>query len=229
MRIALLEDDTLLAKVIRNWLVSAGHDCQIYAKGHTLIRTLGRETFDLIIIDWMLPDISGIEVLRWIRRHINWRIPVLFVTARDSEADIVQALDEGADDYMPKPVKQLETLARINALGRRALPQGEPQGVLEFGQYKFDVDTGTAYLNGAPVELTRKEFELALFLFRSEGRVLSRGHMLESVWGQNPELNTRTVDTHVSRLRHKLELRPEHGWQLKAIYQHGYRLERSET
>jgi len=229
VRIALLEDDTLLAKVIRNWLVSAGHDCQIYGKGHTLIRVLARETFDLIIIDWMLPDISGIEVLRWIRGHINWRIPVLFITARDSEADIVEALNEGADDYMPKPVKQLETLARINALGRRALPQDEGQGVIEFGNYKFDLDTYTAYLNGAPVELTRKEFELALFLFRSEGRVLSRGHMLESVWGQNPELNTRTVDTHVSRIRHKLDLRPKHGWQLKAIYQHGYRLERFET
>lgn len=228
MRIALLEDDTLLAKVMRNWLVSAGHDCQIYGKGQALIRTLGRETFDLIILDWMLPDISGIEVLRWIRRHINWRIPVLFVTARDSEADIVQALNDGADDYMTKPVKQMETLARINALGRRALPPTE-QGVVEFGKYQFDLNTYTAYLNGEPVELTRKEFELAVFLFRSEGRILSRGHILESVWGQNPDLNTRTVDTHVSRLRQKLELRPEHGWQLKAIYQHGYRLEKAET
>jgi DNA-binding response OmpR family regulator len=99
---------------------------------------------------------------------------------------------------------------------------------LDFGQYRIDVNTRTVSLNNMPVDLTQKEFDLVLFLFRNAGRVLSRGHILESVWGRNPNLNTRTVDTHASRIRNKLDLKAEHGWQLKAVYQHGYRLEQSE-
>jgi two-component system response regulator RegX3 len=129
---------------------------------------------------------------------------------------------------MIKPVKRLELLARLKALSRRTIPQDDKQQVLEFGQYKLDLGTRKAFLNDVPIGLTQKEFDLVLFLFRYAGRVLSRGHILESVWGRNPDLNTRTVDTHISRIRSKLDLRPEHGWQLKAVYQHGYRLEPSE-
>jgi DNA-binding response OmpR family regulator len=176
----------------------------------------------------MLPDTDGIQVLRWIREHIDWPIPVLFVTGKDQEADIVQALNQGADDYMTKPIKKLEMLARLRAVSRRVMPQEENQQVLEFGKYRIDVSTRTVFLNNVPVDLTQKEFDLVLFLFRNAGRVLSRGHILESVWGRNPNLNTRTVDTHASRIRNKLDLKAEHGWQLKAVYQHGYRLEQSE-
>ena len=228
MRIALLEDDPLLAKMMHAWLVEAGYDCQVFGLGKMLIYHLCQDTFDLIVLDWMLPDTDGIEVLRWIREHIDWPIPVLFETGRDEEADIVLALEQGADDYMIKPVKRLELLARIKALSRRTIPQDDQQQVLEFGQYKFDRGTHTVFLNEVPIGLTQREFDLAVFLFRCAGRVLSRGHILESVWGRNPNLNTRTVDTHISRIRSKLDLRPEHGWQLKAIYQHGYRLEPSE-
>jgi DNA-binding response OmpR family regulator len=224
LRIALLEDDPVQAQLIATWLTQEGHDCQVFDRGKSLIYHLRQDTFDLLVVDWMLPDIEGIEVLRWVRAHIDWPIPVLFVTGRDEEADIVEALNAGADDYMIKPVKRLELLARIGAISRRALPQ-DNQPVLEFGHYRLDLTTHTAYLNETPVDLTQREFELVLFLFRCAGRVLSRGHILESVWGRNPNLNTRTVDTHISRIRQKLDLRPEHGWQLKAIYQHGYRLE----
>jgi DNA-binding response OmpR family regulator len=229
LRIALLEDDGLLAKMLQTWLTDVGHDCQIFGEGKQLIRRLNRDTFDLIIIDWMLPDVDGIYVLRWIREHIDWQIPVLFVTGKDEESDIVQALNGGADDYMTKPVKHLELLARIKAIGRRSLHQDNEQRVLEFGAYTIDLTKHKVYLDDAPIDLTQKEFDLVLFLFRSEGRVLSRGHILESVWGQSPDLNTRTVDTHVSRIRNKMDLKPEHGWQLKAIYQHGYRLERYDS
>jgi len=227
LRIALLEDDRLLAELMQAWIHEGGHECLLFGQGQALIRELGRDTFDLIILDWMLPDIDGIQVLRWIRGHIDWPIPVLFVTAKDAETNIVQALEEGADDYMTKPVKQLEMLARIKALGRRALPQEEEGRLLEFGCYRIDVNTRTVTLNNSPIDLTQKEFDLVLFLFRYAGRVLSRGHILESVWGRSPSLNTRTVDTHISRIRNKLNLKAEHGWQLKAVYQHGYRLEQS--
>lgn len=228
MRIALLEDDRAQAQMMQGWLQEAGHDCQVFGRGRYLIRELNRDTFDLIILDWVLPDIEGIEVLRWIREHIDWAIPVLFVTGKDTEADIVQALEQGADDYMTKPVKRLEMRARVKAVSRRAIPQDEGQRLLDFGRYRIDLGTRSVFLNGTPVELTQKEFDLVLFLFRYAGRVLSRGHILESVWGISPDLNTRTVDTHVSRIRNKLALKAVHGWQLKAVYQHGYRLEQTE-
>jgi len=229
LRIALLEDDPLLAKMMQGWVAEAGYDCQVFGLGKTFIYHLCQDTFDLLVLDWMLPDTDGIEVLRWIREHIDWPIPVLFVTGKDEERDIVLALEQGADDYMVKPVKRLELLARIKALGRRAIPQDDKQQVLDFGQYKCDLTVRKVYLNDNLIELTQKEFDLVLFLFRYAGRVVSRGHILESVWGRNPNLNTRTVDTHISRIRAKLELGPEHGWQLKAVYQHGYRLEQVDT
>lgn len=227
MRIALLEDDPSQAALIRMWLQDAEHDCQVFEQGKQLIRELGRDTYDVLILDWMLPDIEGIEVLRWIRQHIDWPIPILFVTGRDSEADIVSALELGADDYMSKPVKRLEMLARIKAVSRRAISKDEPQ--MSFGDYLIDTAARSVYLRGEPIELTQKEFDLVLFLFRCAGRVLSRGHILESVWGRSPDINTRTVDTHISRIRNKLALRADNGWQLKAVYQHGYRLEPSES
>lgn len=229
MRIALLEDDMIQSKLIHRWLTEVGHECQLFERGKALIRKLHQESFDLFILDWMLPDIDGIQVLSWIREHIDWPVPVLFVTGKDEEEDIVQALSQGADDYMIKPVKRLEMLARIQAISRRAILQDETLRILEFGDYKIDTVTHTVYLQDKPLELTQKEFDLVLFLFRNAGRVLSRGHILESVWGRNPDLNTRTVDTHISRIRNKLDLKAERGWQLKAIYQHGYRLEPSQN
>ncbi|NJN45769.1 MAG: response regulator transcription factor [Candidatus Competibacteraceae bacterium] len=228
MRIALLEDDALLAQLMNTWLAEAGHECAVFNTGKQFTHSLRRETFDVLVLDWMLPDTDGIQVLRWIREHIDWPIPVLFVTGRDEEADIVQALNQGADDYMTKPVKRLEMLARITAISRRTAPQ-DSKDILEFGRYRIDPNTRTVYLDDKPIELTEKEFELGLFLFRYACRVLSRGHILENVWGRNPDLNTRTVDTHISRIRHKLNLNAEYGWQLKAVYQHGYRLEQSES
>ncbi len=229
MRIALLEDDRSQAELMRGWLTDAGYDCKVFNQGKPLMRELSRDTYDLIILDWMLPDTDGIRVLAWIRERIDWPIPVLFVTGRDEEEDIVEALEQGADDYMTKPVKRLEALARIKAISRRAMPQDEGERILEFGRYTIDTTARTIAVDGEVVELTQKEFDLALFLFRCAGRVLSRGHILESVWGRSPDLNTRTVDTHVSRIRNKLDLRPEGGWQLKAVYQHGYRLEQIEA
>ncbi|HND98853.1 response regulator transcription factor [Plasticicumulans sp.] len=229
MRVALLEDDRPQAEMMRTWLVEAGHDVQVFVQGKALVRELGRDSYDLVVLDWMLPDIDGIQVLKWIREHVDWPMPVLFVTGKDEEDDIVQALDNGADDYMVKPVKRMEMLARLKAVSRRAIAQDEGQKILEFGVYTVDLTTRAVLLNGQPIELTQKEFDLTVLLFRGAGRVLSRGHILESVWGRSPDLNTRTVDTHVSRIRNKLDLRPEHGWQLKAVYQHGYRLEPVEV
>lgn len=228
MRVALLEDDKHQADVVQVWLQAVGHECQTFQTGETFKAGVLQSRFDIIMLDWILPDTDGIQVLQWVRAELDWPIPVIFVTQMDGEEHIVMALEKGADDYMTKPVKPLEMLARITALGRRAYPNAEQTETLEVGSYRLNMHSRTVDWAGEKVDLTHKEFDLSLFLFRNLGRLLSRGQILESVWGTTADLNTRTVDTHISRIRNKLGLVPEHGWKLSAVYQHGYRLERLE-
>jgi DNA-binding response OmpR family regulator len=227
MRIALLEDEPDQADLVCAWLTAAGHSCHVYALGKDLVREAQRETFDLFLLDWGVPGMSGAEVLVWIRANIAEPVPVLFVTARQREEDIVHALSSGADDYMVKPLGKLELLARIDALARRlrANPH-HGEDMLDYGRLNVDCRSRQVKLDGQAVAMTQKDYELTVFLLRNLGRLLSRGHILEAVWGQSAEINTRTVDTHVSRIRGKLQLTPENGWRLSAVYQHGYRLER---
>lgn len=225
MRIALLEDDSHQAELLNLWLEAAGHTSTLFSAGKTLMKNMSHDSFDLLMMDWNLPDVSGDDVLRWVREHVDWRIPVLFVTARDSEEDIVRSLELGADDYMVKPIRRMELLARIAALGRRVGGAGAEREVIDVGGLSFDSARRSISRAGEAIDLTGKEFDLALFLIKNTGRILSRGHILESVWGRSSDVNTRTVDTHMSRIRKKLDLNQERGWRLSAIYQHGYRLE----
>jgi DNA-binding response OmpR family regulator len=226
VRIGLLEDDVHQAHAMQVWLEAAGHECRVFPSGTAFREAVREAHFDLLILDWLLPDTNGIEILQWLRSQCDWQVPVIFVTRMDKEEDVVLALGQGADDYMTKPVKPLEMLARITALSRRAHPQQERPADLTIGPYRFNINSRTLEHAGERVDLTHKEFDLALFLFRNPGRLLSRGKILETVWGTTAELNTRTVDTHISRIRNKLGLLPENGWRLSAVYQHGYRLER---
>lgn len=227
MRIAFLEDDPDQAELLQLWLEGAGHKCVHFQTSEEFLREVGRESYDLIMLDWLLPSMSGIEVMKLVRENHDWPIPILFVTQRDQEEDIVEALEAGADDYMAKPVTKLELLARVAALARRASALRDSESsTIELTPFRIDFANRNIEANGEKIKLTQKEYELAAFLFRNIGRVVSRSHLLESVWGTNPDINTRTVDTHVSRIRQKLGIAPEMGWRLSAIYQHGYRLER---
>ena len=226
MRIALVEDDQDQVDLLSLWLDAMGHDAVVYTDGTSFIQGLVKESYDLIVLDWMLPNITGIEVLRHIRSNSD-QTPVLFVTAKDAEEDIVQALEMGADDYMAKPISEPETKARINALMRRSGSMPAEQTEFTFEPYSFDTKSRELSLHGEVVTLTQKEYELMVFLLRNEGRVISRGHLLQVVWGTSPQINTRTVDTHISRLRNKLDIKSDKsGWELSSIYQHGYRLEK---
>ncbi len=224
MRIAVLEDDPDQLTLLSRWLAEASHDVHGYKVGRDVMRETSRESFDLFVLDWQLPDVPGPDVLKWIREHASKNVPVLFVTGRDSEEDIVFALQAGADDYMIKPVRRQELLARVSALLRRAYPLAE-KPVLSFPPFEIDTGVGEIRRNGERVELTPKEFDLAVTLFRNVGRLISRGHLQEMVWGKTGNLATRTVDTHVSQVRKKLDLRPETGFRVVPIYNYGYRLE----
>lgn len=225
MRVALLEDDPAQTELIQGWLLEAGHDCHHFETGSAFLRALQHESFDLAILDWGLPDTTGIDVLGSLRGNRDWSMPVLFVTARDREEDVVEALLQGADDYLSKPVSRAETLARVAALGRRGRAVAT-RSTIDVPPFSVDVQKGVLTRDGEPLQLTQKEFELAAFLFKNVGRLVSRGHILEQVWGTRADLNTRTVDTHISKLRGKLGLHPDAGWRLRSVYQHGYRLER---
>ena len=225
MRVAIVEDDVVQGDTLEQWFTDQGSDVHLFRGSRDFVRMAGRESFDLALVDWMLPEMTGHEVLRWLREDRGNDMPVIFITARDAEEDIVEALNAGADDYLVKPVRKLELMSRIEAVMRRARPHARSQKI-EIAQYCFELQSKRVTMAGEPVELTDKEFELAVFLFRNLGRLLSRGHMLEAVWGQTANLATRTVDTHVSRVRSKLNLRPDNGFRLVPTYNFGYRLER---
>jgi len=226
VRIAILEDDIDQSNLLQLWLESEEHHCHCFAEAAEFQRQFLHASYDLIILDWELPISSGMEVLKWIRQHADWNIPILFITVRNDEQDIVNALQDGADDFMTKPTSKPITLARINALARRSNNQTDNTNeISDHGIYSLNPKDGSITKNGVNIVLTDRESRLAFMFFNNIGRLISRDHLLESVWGISSNIATRTVDTHVSRLRKKMELLPENGWQLKAIYQHGYRLE----
>ena len=225
MKIALLEDDQNFADQILRFLSDNQHHCTLYSTGQSFIFGVTHNSFDLLIIDWQLPDIEGIDALRQIRQQLEWRVPVLFLTQRDAEEDIVNALEAGADDYMVKPARESELIARLRALLRRSQHSSMDSENSTYGPFQINQMKRSISLNGEDLALTDKDFDLTTFLFENKGRLLSRKYLLERVWGVNCDINTRTVDTHMSRLRRKLGIRPENGFRIKTIYQHGYRLE----
>ena len=226
-RIAVLEDDPSQAKLLQHWITSQGHVCKLFDRGGDILRSVLRDTYDLVILDWRVPDLSGEEVLKAIRKSVREPLPVLFTTGRDREEDIVHALKSGADDYLTKPLRRMEFLARVDALLRRSRGHGRESGdAIEAGVFHIDPAGRTLHKGETLIELTQKEFEMAMLLFRNVGRLLSRSYLLDTVWGISADVSTRTVDTHASQLRTKLGLYAEEGWRLSAVYQHGYRLER---
>jgi DNA-binding response OmpR family regulator len=226
MRIAYLEDDSDQAALVSRWLQGAGHACHHFDRGHALQRSLARESFDLYLLDWHLPDIDGMEVLKSIRSFAPGA-PVIFTTLRDRDEDIARVIQAGADDYIATPVRQGELLARIEAVARRSRGAPASAEALDAAPFRVNRSARSVQCDGRAVELTDKEYALAEFLFMNAGKVVSRQHLLEAVWGLHAKAQTRTVDTHVSRLRAKLGLSGEHGWRLRAVHQFGYRLEKN--
>lgn len=223
MRIASVEDEAEDAARIRALLEGAGYQCENFLTGGAMIQALRNRAFDLLVVDWRLPDISGIEVVQWVRQHLGANPPVLFLTNRVLEDDAVTALGAGADDYLVKPIRDRVFLARVAALLRRAYPKASE--VVQVGPYALDPRSRTILLRGVKLEVTPREFDLAIFLFRNVDRLIPSELLEKTVWGRPIGADSRTVTTHLSRLRIKLALRPENGVRLSAVYALGYRLD----
>ena len=222
MIFAVVEDSRSQAEVLKALLKSEGHQVEVFADGGSCLEALKSRSFDFFVIDWNLPDIGGDEVLRHIREKFGWEVPVVFCTGRTDEEAASDILRLGADDYIPKPVRYMEFMARIHALLRRRKPR---PSMLQFGSIEIDLEGRRIRLAGADVDLTQREFELAVILLRNVGRVLSREELLAGVWAREADVDTRTVDTHASRLRKKLGLAGESGMMLSSVYGQGYRLD----
>jgi len=188
-----------------------------------LLKAISQQQFEMLILDWNLPDAPGIEILKLLRQ--TSKVPVLFCTARAAQDDVVKGFREGADGYLIKPLRRLELLARIEAVARRARKRQATNEVFEVNQLRVDCESRTITRDGVVIELTAKDFDLAVLFLRNVGRLLSRTHIHEAVWGMTGVITSRPLDTHVSRIRNRLGLLRTYGWQLTSVYGHGYRLE----
>jgi len=224
MRVAIVEDDPDQAAVVSLWLKHAGHACHHFSSGAALIRVFDQVGLDALLLNWSLP--SALEVLRRIRGGDRASLPIMLVSGRGHKDDVVSGLRQGADDYLVKPLRRLEFLARLEAIARRSGHQVEGSIAIEAGALRLDCANRTVWRDGRLLEVTAKDFELSALFLRNIGRLLSRSYLLDSVWGPNAHRLSRTLDTHVSGLRKKLGLTPEHGWRLMPVYSRGYRLDK---
>lgn len=226
-RILVVEDDRNLSDTLRYNLRKEGYDVATAGDGAEALDMCRRETFDLVILDIMLPKVSGFEVCRVLRKGKT--VPILMLTARDDEVDKVVGLEIGADDYMTKPFSMRELLARVRAMLRRANISGrEGPGVeatLSIGDLEIDTARHRVLCRGSELSLTAKEHDLLVFLARHKGYVFSREQLLDKVWGYDYAGDTRTVDVHVRWLRRKIETDPAHPRHLMTVRGTGYRLE----
>ncbi|MCV6605838.1 MAG: response regulator transcription factor [Porticoccaceae bacterium] len=223
--VCILEDEQAQADMMSSWLAEVG--CRVICcnSGKHLREVIRRESVDLFVLDWLLPDSDGLQVLTYLREERLFPGPILFSTQLETEDCIVRALDAGADDYLVKPLREKEFVARVSALKRRANHRRMPEPVFKVGPIQLDMISRTAFVDGEPVKMRPKEFELAACLLARKGQLLTREYLLNEVWGVDADIDTRTVDMHMSRVRKALKIGPETGYYIKTVYQHGYRFE----
>lgn len=227
-KILIVEDDPHIARLIRYNLEKAGFECLQTADGQRAFEELERHKVHLIVLDIMLPGMDGFELCKEIKKKQAWvSIPVLMLTARAEEIDRVLGLELGADDYMVKPFSPRELVLRVKAILRRREPAASPAPpVLTAGQLTIDRERHKVTVNAREVQLTAMEFKLLVVLMERRGRLQSRERLLNDVWDIDADVTTRTVDTHVKRLRQKLG---KTGKYIETVRGHGYRFRDEES
>jgi len=223
--IAVVEDDLAFASEMEEFLVAAGYTVSSYDSSQKFLAALRQSECDLLIVDWSIPDLSGIEVLEYIRKF-HPDMPAIMLTARSENIDIVRGLQAGADDYVAKPVDPDVLAQRIKSLLRRS--KGEVKNVSEnviLGRYLLRPSTSTIYLGDEEIVVPKREFDMAMLFFTNPNRLLSRQYLAATLWGKVVDYQSRTIDTHVARLRKNLKLDPTSGISLNALYGFGYTLQ----
>lgn len=204
MKLLIVEDEPNLLSVLRKGLSEKNHEVSAALDGTTALEMLANNTYDVVVLDVMLPDINGIEICRRIRTAGNY-VPILMLTALNSSDNIVNGLNSGADDYMAKPFKFTELEARINALARRAGQEHKPAEQIIIEDLEIDRRAKTVKRGGTLLNLTAKEFHLLYYLARNSGTILSREKILDNVWNINFDMNTNVVDVYINYLRNKVD------------------------
>ena len=223
-RVLVVEDEESFSDALSYMLRKEGFEVAVTPTGHEALDEFDRTGADLVLLDLMLPGLPGTEVCRQLRSRSS--VPVIMLTAKDSEVDKVVGLELGADDYVTKPFSSRELVARIRAVLRRGAEPAElVPAVLEAGPVRMDVERHVVSVGGEPVRLPLKEFELLEFLLRNAGRVLTRGQLIDRIWGGDYVGDTKTLDVHVKRLRAKIEPDPAQPIYLLTVRGLGYKFE----
>ena len=223
-KILIVEDEPSLSEPLAYLLGREGYDTVVVDDGLVAVAEFDRCGADLILLDLMLPGLSGTEVCREIRSRSN--VPIIMLTAKDSEIDIVVGLELGADDYVTKPYSTRELLARIRSVMRRRIDETDDlESILESGSVRMDLERHTVMVAGVVTAMPLKEFELLELLLRNAGRVLTRGQLIDRVWGADYFGDTKTLDVHIKRIRSKIEAQPSEPTMLVTVRGLGYRFE----
>jgi two-component system, OmpR family, alkaline phosphatase synthesis response regulator PhoP len=221
-RLLLVEDEPGLVMTLTDRLTREGYVVETTADGESALERATSEAFDLVLLDVMLPQMNGFDVLRELRRR-GVEVPVIMLTARGQIVDKVVGLKLGADDYVTKPFEMVELLARIEAKLRRAPSRTTSPGIHQFGDIQVDVRKAEVTKAGAPLDLSAREFQLLRYFLEHRGATLTREELLNEVWGYNSMPSTRTVDVHVAWLRQKIEPNPRHPQFILTIHGLGYK------
>jgi DNA-binding response OmpR family regulator len=222
-RILLIEDEPKMQQGLRDNLEFEGHEVTIQGDGRSGLQTILRESFDLVILDVMLPQMSGFDVVRKSREK-GIRTPILMLTAKGEEIDKVLGLELGADDYVTKPFSLRELIARVNALLRRAIPGGPGDTMMELGNVIVNFTSYIGSKNGKEFSMTPKEFEILKYLWQHRNETVNRDDLLTNVWGYDKSVSTRTIDNFILKIRQKIEDDPNHPKIIFTIHGTGYKL-----
>lgn len=221
-RVLIVEDDDSMSVALRHGLTIQGYSVLVAQDGATGLRMAGERDLDLIILDVMLPNVSGIDVCKRLRSHGN-EVPIIMLTARGQELDKVLGLKAGADDYVTKPFSFMELAARVEALLRRSSKRRSNVDIYEFGNVMLDFQMFSATKNGEPIDLSPREFDIMKYFIEHRGDVVTRDRLLDAVWGYDSFPLTRTVDMHIAKLRHKIEDTPGNPRHIITVHRSGYK------